>query len=178
MRTASRTGICPESRKRRTLLYDARSTSMEKVESGLSVTRRNPFSAIRPYSSVFMEPVSSASMLSGGIDFGAYVLSESVSAGATLADIFSDLLHDIAATIRKSIAESTKMIVRIDDWIGTTLRELRMIDSFRSFGCTRRAAGNRAPRFFYGFFARGRGGDAAFAVFVFGATPLGFDQPR
>jgi len=52
MRTASRGGRCPSRRKRRTLLYEARSTSMEKVESGLSLTRRNGFSSKRPYSSV------------------------------------------------------------------------------------------------------------------------------
>src|SRR5437870_4204616 len=52
MRTASRGGRCPSRRKRRTLLYDARSTSMENVDSGLSLAFRKGFSSKRPYSSV------------------------------------------------------------------------------------------------------------------------------
>src|SRR5688500_5084119 len=52
MRTASRGGCTPERSMRRTLAYDARSTSMEKVDSGLSDGRRNGFSSKRPYSSV------------------------------------------------------------------------------------------------------------------------------
>src|SRR6185436_7899722 len=41
---------------RRTLLYDAVSTSIEKVESGLFTGSRNSFSMIRPYSSVLTSP--------------------------------------------------------------------------------------------------------------------------
>ena len=52
IRTASTGGRSPAWMKRRTLAYDARSTSMEKVESGDSPTRRKPFSSIRAYDSV------------------------------------------------------------------------------------------------------------------------------
>ena len=52
IRTASAGGRSPAWMKRRTLAYDARSTSMEKVESGDSRTRRKPFSSIRAYDSV------------------------------------------------------------------------------------------------------------------------------
>src|SRR6185503_10047068 len=41
---------------RRTLLYDAVSTSIEKVERGLFTGSRNSFSMIRPYSSVLTSP--------------------------------------------------------------------------------------------------------------------------
>ena len=52
MRTATAGGICPCSRKRRTLAYEARSTSMAKVERGEASASRKPFSATCPYSSV------------------------------------------------------------------------------------------------------------------------------
>src|SRR3954454_21535478 len=52
MRTAPRGGSLPSAMKRRTLLYDARSTSTEKVERGLAVTATNSLSGCDSYSSV------------------------------------------------------------------------------------------------------------------------------
>src|SRR5215218_5374050 len=56
MRTASFGGALPSSRKRRMLLYEARSTSTEKVESGSSAVATKVPSSIRSYSSVFQPP--------------------------------------------------------------------------------------------------------------------------
>src|SRR5688572_25842288 len=53
MRTASFGGSRPSFRKRRMLLYDARSTSIENVDSGFACTDRNAFSSIAAYDSVF-----------------------------------------------------------------------------------------------------------------------------
>src|SRR5918992_5900476 len=52
MRTASAGGSCPCAMKRRTFAYDARSTSMEKVETGFARASRNGFSTMCAYSSV------------------------------------------------------------------------------------------------------------------------------
>src|SRR5829696_897874 len=66
MRTASRGGRVPPFRKRRTLLYEAASTSMAKVESGFAVTSRNGFSSISRYSSVLNPAVSRGTPWSAG----------------------------------------------------------------------------------------------------------------
>jgi hypothetical protein len=47
MRTASAGGSVPWFKKRRTFEYDAVSTSVEKVESGSSATRRKRVSSMR-----------------------------------------------------------------------------------------------------------------------------------
>src|SRR5687768_5514872 len=52
MRTASAGGRSPCAMKRRTFAYDARSTSMEKVETGFARVSRNGFSTMCAYSSV------------------------------------------------------------------------------------------------------------------------------
>ena len=51
MRTASAGGSAPSRRNRRTLLYDAVSTSIEKVEVASSAVRWNTFSTMVAYDS-------------------------------------------------------------------------------------------------------------------------------
>src|SRR5687767_10716247 len=63
MRTASLGGSAPELMKRRTLVYDARSTSAENVESGAEATERNRLSSMRAYSSVLKRSRRSAGEL-------------------------------------------------------------------------------------------------------------------
>src|ERR1051326_3717352 len=139
MRTASRGGRWPALRYRRTLLYEARATSIENVESGLCTTSggATPMTppATPPTTPPTTPPAIDSLRISAGIGGGGAAVDDRASRSTTLGGggPFTSSLHETNSSVAKSRADRMTMSVSVGDETGTSfgLRRVRMGGSFR-----------------------------------------------